>query len=349
VQQSRWDAIRETMMRRRNAMKMAGSAAAMLAAPAIARAAMPKIVFGTDWLAEAEQGGFYQAMARGFYAKHGLDVSIRMGGPSMNALQNIAAGLIDFQLSSGSFGVLNLRARDIPVTAIAAYFQKDPQCLIAHPGERRDTLAEMKGQPIMISAAARTGYWLFLKAKYGFTDEQIRPYNFSLAPFLADPKAVVQGFVTSEAYQVERITHQKPVVILLADAGYSSYGNLVLARQETLDKQPGMVRAFVEACTEGWYDYLYGDPEPGNRLIVAANPDMKPDTMAGAIRLMKQYGIADSADSLTLGIGAMTDARWQDFFASNVAVGVYDKALDYKRGYTLDFVDKGYGLAMRPK
>jgi NitT/TauT family transport system substrate-binding protein len=336
-------------MRRRHAMQLTGSALAMLAAPAIARAALPKLVFGTDWLAEAEQGGFYQAVARGFYRKHGLDVSIRMGGPAVNALQNIAVGLIDFQLSSGSFGVLNLRARNIPVTAIAAYFQKDPQCLIAHPGEARDSLAEMKGRPIMISAAARTGYWLFLKAKYGFTDEQIRPYNFSLAPFLADPKAVVQGFVTSEAYQVERITHQKPVVILLADAGYSSYGNLVLARQETLERKPDMVRAFIEASTEGWYDFLYGDPEPGNRLILEANPDMNPETMAGAIRLMKQYGIADSGDSLTLGIGAMSDARWQDFYQSNADVGVYAKDLDYKRAYTLEFVNKGFGLAMRPK
>jgi NitT/TauT family transport system substrate-binding protein len=336
-------------MRRRHAMQLTGSALAMLAAPAIARAELPKLVFGTDWLAEAEQGGFYQAVARGFFRKHGLDVSIRMGGPSINALQNIAAGLIDFQLSSGSFGVLNLRARNIPVTAIGAYFQKDPQCLIAHPGEGRDTLAEMRGKPIMISAAARTGYWLFLKAKYGFTDDQIRPYNFSLAPFLADPKAVVQGFVTSEAYQVERITHRKPVVILLADAGYSSYGNLVLARQETLDKKPGTVRAFIEASSEGWYDYLYGDPEPGNRLILAANPDMKPETMAGAIRLMKQYGIADSGDSLTLGIGAMSDARWRDFYESNAAVGVYAKDLDYRRAYTLDFVNKAYGLSMRPK
>lgn len=336
-------------MRRREAVQLGGVGLATLAMPAIGRAALPKIVFGTDWMAEAEQGGFYQAVARGFYRRHGLDVSIRMGGPSVNVLQNIAAGLIDFQLSSGSFGVLNLRTRDIPVTAIAAYFQKDPQCLIAHPGQHRDTLAEMKGKPIMISAAARTGYWLFLKAKYGFTDAQIRPYNFSLVPFLADPKAVVQGFVTSEAYQVERITHEKPVVILLADLGYASYGNLVLARQDTLDRKPDQVRAFVEASTEGWYDYLYGDPEPGNRLIVAANPDMKPDTMAGAIRLMKEYGIADSGDSLRLGIGAMSDARWRDFFESNAAVGVYPKNLDYRRAYTLDFVNKGYGLAMRPK
>ena len=335
-------------MRRRDALQLAGSALATLAARAVARAALPRVVFGTDWLAEAEQGGFYQALARGFYRRHGLDVAIRMGGPSINALQNIAAGLVDFQLFASSFGPLDLRRRAIPVSAVAAYFQKDPECLIAHPGEGRDTIAEMKGKPIMVSVAGRAGFWQFLKAKYGFSDTQIRPYNFSLAPFLADPKAVVQGFVTSEAYEVERITHRKPVVILLADLGYASYGNLVLTKQATIDKRPKVVRAFVEASTEGWYDYLYGDPGPGNRLIREANPDMKPDAMAAAIRLMKQYGLVDSGDSLTLGIGAMTDARWRDFFRVNVEAGVYPNTLDYRRAYTLAFVDRGYGLAMRP-
>ncbi len=336
-------------MRRRDALLLAGSSLATLAMPAVARAALPRVVFGTDWLAEAEQGGFYQAQARGFYRRHGIEVAIRMGGPSMNVLQNVAAGLVDFQLYPSSFGALDLGARGVPVAAIAAYFQKDPQCLIAHPGEGRDTLAQMKGKPIMVSAAGRAGFWRFLKARFGFTDTQLRPYNFSLAPFLADPKAVVQGFVTSEAYEVERITHQKPVVILLADLGYASYGNLVLARRETIAHKRALAQAFVEASTEGWYDYLYGDPGPGNRLIREANPDMQPAAMAGAHRLMQQYGLVDSGDSIKLGIGAMTDARWRDFFRANVTAGVYAKTLDYRRAYTLDFVDRGYGLDMRAK
>jgi NitT/TauT family transport system substrate-binding protein len=315
-----------------------------LAGPA---AAQTRLTLGTDWLAEAEHGGFYQAIAKGFYAKHGLDVTIRAGGPQSNPEQAIAIGLVDVQMTSGSFGVLNLVKQGIPVVAVAALFQKDPQVLIAHPGAGNDSLAAMKGKPIMISAGARNGYWLFLKAKFGFTDDQIRPYNFQMAPFLADKSAIQQGFVTSEPYQIERVSGIKPVVLLLADAGFASYCDLLLVQRKLVQTRPEVVRAFVEASIEGWYSYIYDDPSPGNALIKAANPDMTDDTIANAIRLMKQYGLVDSGDSLTLGIGAMTDARWKSFFDTAVAAGLHKPDLDYRAGYTLDFVNHRHAIEMR--
>jgi len=322
--------------------------AAMLfaAAPAWAQT---KLTFGTDWLAEAEHGGFYQAVAMGFYKKHGLDVTIRMGGPGVNADQLVAAGVTDLQMSSGSFGVLNMRQQDIPVIAVASFFQKDPQVLISHPGAGFDSLAAMKGKPIMVSAAARSGYWLFLRAKFGFTDDQMRPYNFSMAPFLADKSAIQQGFVSSEPYQIERQSGEKPLVHLLADNGYSSYSNLVLVTTKLVTEKPETVRAFIEASTEGWYSYLYGDPAPGNALIRQANKDMTQDTLDNSIKVMKQYGIADSGDSLTLGLGAMTEARWKAFFDTMVQVGLYKPDLAWQKAYTLDFVNKKYGMEMKPK
>ena len=316
----------------------------LLSGPA---AAQTKLTLGTDWLAEAEHGGFYQAVAKGFYAKRGLDVTIRMGGPQSNPEQAIATGIVDVQMTSGSFGVLNLVKQNIPVVAVAALFQKDPQVLIAHPGQGSDSLAAMKGKPIMISAGARNGYWLFLKAKFGFTDDQIRPYNFQMAPFLADKSAIQQGFVTSEPYQIERVAGIKPVMHLLADAGYTSYCDLLLVQSRMVRDKPELVRAFVEASIEGWYSYLYDDPAPGNALIRAANRDMTDDTIANAIRLLKQYGIADSGDSLTLGIGAMTDARWKDFFDTAVAAGLHKPDLNYKAGSTLDFVNRRHAIEMR--
>ena len=312
-----------------------------------AASAETKITFGTDWLAEAEHGGFYEALALGYYKKHGLEVTIRMGGPQNNPIQQLAAGVVDFQMSSGSFGVINSVENDVPVVAVAAFFQKDPQVLISHPGTGNDTIAEMKGKPIMISAAARNGYWLFLKAKFGFTDDQIRPYNFSMAPFLADPTAIQQGFISSEPYQIERVSGIKPVVNLLADSGYASYSNLVLARSDMVKTNPGLVKAFVEASTEGWYSYLYGDPKPAFGMILAANKDMTQPVIDNAMKVMKQYGIADSGDSLTLGLGAMTDARWKSFFDTCAQAGLYKPDLDYKKAYTLQFVDQKYGLDMR--
>jgi NitT/TauT family transport system substrate-binding protein len=326
-----------------------GVAAILLLLSPIAGSAQTRLTFGTDWLAEAEHGGFYQALALGFYKKHGLDVTIRMGGPQANPPQAIATGIVDFQMSSGSFAALNMAQQDIPVVAVAAFFQKDPQVLISHPGTGSDTLAEMKGKPIMISAAARSGYWLFLKAKYGFTDTQIRPYAFSMAPFLADKTAIQQGFVTSEPYQIERMSGVKPVVNLLADNGYTSYSNIVLTQSRTVAEHPEIVSAFIEASIEGWNSYIHGDPKPGNDLILRDNKEMTQDTIDGAIRLMKQYGIVDSGDSLTLGIGAMTDARWQSFFKTMALAGLYKPDLDYKKAYTLQFVDAKYGMATTAK
>ena len=313
----------------------------LLALPA---AAQTKIVFGTDWLAEAEHGGFYQALALGFYQKHGLDVTIRMGGPQTNPPQQVAAGVVDFQLSSGSFAAMAMAQQGIPVLAVAAFFQKDPEVLISHPGTGADTIAAMKGRPIMISAANRTGSWLFLKAKFGFSDTQIRPYNFSVAPFLADKDAIEIGFVSSEPYQIQKAAGFTPVVNLLADNGYDGYSTVILAQSRMVQQKPDVVRAFVEASIEGWRSYL-DNPAPGDALIRQANPDIGQDVLDNSVKVMKADGIVDSGDSKTLGIGAMTDARWKGFFDTMVQAGLYQPDLDYHKAYTLQFVDHGYGMA----
>jgi NitT/TauT family transport system substrate-binding protein len=318
----------------------------LAATPALAQT---KFTFGTDWLAEAEHGGFYQALALGFYKKHGLDVTIKMGGPQINGNSAIATGIVDGQMSSGSFGALTMVQQDIPVVAVAAMFQKDPQVLISHPGQGSDTLAQMKGKPIMISTGARTGYWLFLKAKFGFTDDQIRPYNFSMAPFMADKTTIQQGFVSSEPYQIERAGGEKPIVNLLADNGYTSYSNVILVQSKMVAEHPDVVKAFVEASIEGWYSYMYGDPAPGNALIKAANHDMTQDTIDSSIKVMKQYGIVDSGDSLKDGIGTMNKARWQEFLDVMAGAGLYRKDLDVSKAFTTAFVNKGYGMEMKPK
>eukprot|EP01037_Dinobryon_pediforme_P002692 gene2692-2731_t len=310
---------------------------------------LTKVTFGTDWLAEAEHGGFYQAVAMGLYKKRGLDVTIKMGGPQTNGNVAIATGQVDFQLSSGSFAALSMVEQSIPVMAVAAFFQKDPQVMITHPGVGLDTMASMKGHPIMISAGARSGLWLFLKAKFGYTDDQIRPYNFSMAPFLQDKNLVMEGFLSSEPFQIEKQAGFKPVVNLLADNGFDNYSTVILAQSKLIAGKPEIVRGFVEASIEGWYHYMYGDPAPGNALIRAANKDMTQEIIDNGIKVMREHGIVDSGDSLTLGIGAMTDVRWARFLDTMAAAGVYPKGLDTKKGYTLDFVNKGVGLNLRPK
>jgi len=301
------------------------------------------VTFGTDWKAEAEHGGYYQAIAAGIYKKYGIDVKLRQGGPQVNHAQLLAAGALDFDIASNSFGPLNFAQQNIPMVAVAALFQKDPSVLIAHPGEGNDSFAALKGKPIMISGDTRTGWWLFLKQKFGYTDDQIRPYNFSTAPFLADKKAVQQGYLSSEPYTIEK-EGVKPVVLLLADAGYASYGSIIQCSLKLATEKPDLVQRFVNASIEGWYSYLYGDPSPGNALIKKDNPEMNDDLIAYGIAKIKEYGIVDSGDAKTKGIGAMTDGRWKDFFDVMAKAGLYPAGMDYKKAYTLQFVDKKVGM-----
>ena len=294
--------------------------------------------FATDWRAQAEHGGYYQALATGEYDRRGLDVRLIQGGPGVNVPQLLAAGAAELGMGSNSFIALNLAAEDAPVTVVAASFQKDPQVLIAHPDAGIDSIEDMKGHPILLSDASITAFWVWLKAKYGFTDDQVRKYTFNPAPFLADRRAVQQGYVTSEPYVLETEAKMTPKVFLLADAGYPSYAAMILARDRLIADRPEVVRAFVEGSAAGWKSYLDGDPAPADALILKDNPEMRQEVLDQARAKLKSYGIVDSGDAATLGLGAMTDARWKEFFDMAVANGVYPADMDYRRAYTLQFL-----------
>ena len=322
---------------------------ALCAGMAVVRAAAAETVnFGTDWKAEAEHGGFYQAIATGIYQRHGLEVNLRPGGPQVNHAQLLAAGVLDFNIASNSFVPLNFARENIPMVAIAAIFQKDPSVLIAHPGQGNDSLAQLKGKPIMIGSDTRVTAWQFLKQKFGYTDDQIRPYTFSVAPFLADPKAIQQGYVTSEPFIIEK-EGVKPVVMLLADAGYSSYGALIETSWKLARDKPDLVQRFIDASIEGWYSYLNGDPAPGNALIKRDNPEMTDALIAYGIAKMKQYGVVDGGDAKQNGIGALNEARWRDFFETMAKAGLYPPEMDVKQAFTLQFVNKRVGMASGAK
>ena len=309
-------------------------------------AAAETVSFGTDWKAQAEHGGYYQAIATGIYKKYGIEVTLRQGGPQVNHAQLLAAGVLDFNIAPNSFGALNFAQQNIPMVCVGTVFQKDPQVLIAHAGQGNDSLAAMKGKPIMISPVARAGYWQFLRVKYGYTDDQIRTYTFNMAPFLADKTAIQQGFVTSEPFKLEK-AGAKLVVHLLADGGYSSYATTIETSWKLVNEKPDVVQRFVNGTIEGWYSYMYGDGAPANALIKKDNPEMTDDQIAHSLATLKKYGIVDSGDAEKLGIGAMVDARWKDFHATMVEASLYTADLDLKRAYTLQFVNKQHGMNLK--
>ena len=328
-------------------MRRVAAFLAALAMPLPASAA-DKVSFGLDWKAEAEYGGYYQAAATGIYAKHGLEVTIQQGGPNVNHAQLLLAGRLDFNICSNSFLALNFVKEDIPFRTVAAMFQKDPSVLIAHPGQGNDSLAALKGKPIMISADTRIGWWNFLKAKFGYTDAQIRPYTFNLAPFLADKSAIQQGFLGSEPFSIKQAAGFDPVVMLVADAGFQGYASLIATSNANINNKPDLVKRFVEASIEGWYAYLYGDPAPGNALIRKDNPEMTEALIAYGRESLKTHGILTSGDAANVGIGAMTAARWQAFYDSTREQGLYPAGMDVSKAYTLTFVNQKAGMDQKP-
>jgi NitT/TauT family transport system substrate-binding protein len=296
-----------------------------------------RIRFATDWRAQAEQGGFYQAVARGFYADKGLDVALIQGGPAVNVPQLLAAGAIEMGLGSNAPIVLSMVAAGAKAKAVMASFQKDPQVLITHPRPDVKSLADMKGKPIMLADASITAFWPWLRAKYGFTDDQVRKYTFNSAPFLADKTAIQQGYVTSEPYTLKTQGKIDPQVFLLADAGYPGYAAMTLVSDAFAAANPQAVRDFVAATIAGWKDYLHGDPAPGDALITKDNPDMTADLLAQAREKLLSYGIVEAADG---GIGVMSQDRWAQSFKIMSDAGVVPKDLAWQSGIDLSFLPK---------
>jgi NitT/TauT family transport system substrate-binding protein len=333
--------------RRRTAGLLLGGAAACtlgsLGAVRRPRAQAPdKLIYQTAWRAQPQQGGIYQAIATGLYRQHGLEVEVRHGGPQLDINTLLLAGRVDF-IEGNLFGALNYARENLPGIAVAAIFQKDERVLLSHPGVGNDSLPALKGKPILISTAGRQSFWQWLKAKYGYADEQARPYTFSLAPFLADRTMSMQGFVTVEPY-VLRAAGVDPVMQLLADHGFDNYQGLMMCQPRLVNEKADLVQRFVDATIKGWAAYLGGDPAPGNGLIRHDNPDMSDDKIADAIATMRAYKLAESGDAATLGLGAMTAKRWWSFYREMVAVGALPDGLAIDRHFTLQFVNKRVGM-----
>ena len=309
-----------------------GIALTVLALLTGAAAAADRVAFGLDWKAEAEYGGFYQALATGLYAKHGLDVTIRQGGPQVNQTQLLLAGRLDFTLTSNGFLALNLVRENLPFTTVAAVFQRDPAVLIAHPGVGHDSFESLRNQPVMISADSRAGWWNYLRSRFGYTDSQIRPYTFNLAPFLADKNAVQQGYLGSEPYAIKQEAGFDPVVLLLADAGFSGYGSLITTSTALIDRNPDLIQRFLDASFEGWASYLDGNPAPAHALIKAENPEMTDGLLAFGRQMLRDKQIVQAAS-----LGSMTESRWEAFFRSVQKDGGYPADMDWHRAFTLRF------------
>ncbi|WP_375260256.1 ABC transporter substrate-binding protein [Citreimonas sp.] len=331
-----------------NATTKTGLAVAVagLASAATAQDLKP-VVFGTNWLAQAEHGGFYQSVADGTYAECGLDVTIMPGGPQVNNRALMLAGKMDFHMGGDMLQAFNAVAQGIPVVMVGATFQKHPQVILAHPG-KAESFEDLKDLTLLIGDNGFTSYYQWMISEYGFTPDQREPYTFNPAPFIADENKGMQGYLSSEPYAVEKESGIVPDVFLIADAGFSSYATTIETMADTIENDPEAVKCFVEGSAKGWYNFLYGDNAEARELIKTDNPDMTDDKIDYAISKMKEWGIVDSGDALEDGIMAINPAVVQDFYDKMVTAGVIEDGLDIEASYTTEFVNAGVGMDLKP-
>ena len=335
-------------MRIANILRTLTAFAVLAALPQLSAAqTLDKVSFGTNWVAQAEHGGFFQAVADGTYKKYGLDVTIIPGGPNVNNRILMISAKIDFFMSANSLQTFDAVANNIPTVAVASMFQKDPQVFLAHPEANVKKLEDLKPLTLFVSKEGIVSYFQWLKSEYGFDESKVKPYTFNPQPFLADKKSAMQGYVSSEPFSVEKAGNFKPTIVLIADSGFNSYSTLIETRKELAESKPDLVQRFVDASAIGWYNYIYGDNSAGNALIKKHNPEMTDELIAYSIGKMKEYGIVDSGDAVKNGIGAMTDARMASFFDKMVRAGVVKPDTDFRKAYTLQFVNKGAGTELR--
>jgi len=315
---------------------MAAGLTMMAASNSVWAQELEEVTFRTNWFPQAEHGGWYHAVSQGTYEDYGLEVDMEPGGPQVNNIQLLLGGRADFVMLHSSGQVLNAVEEGLPLVALAAFYQKDPQIIMTHPGVGHDSLEDLKGKPILLSQDAHQSFWPWLKQKYDYTENQVRPYTFQMGPFITDPEVIQQAYVTSETFVVKEAGID-PNVFLLSDHGWQSYSTMIVTTRQTLEERPEVARKFVEASIEGWYQYLQ-DPEPTNAHITQLNENQGPDQLAHSLREMDERGIVLSGDALTQGIGIMTDERWQDIHEQLVSLDLIDESVDATMGYTTEFV-----------
>lgn len=319
--------------------------------PPAAPARLERVTFATNWKAQAAHGGFYQALADGTYRRYGLDVRILQGGPQVNNNALLPAGRIDFLMTGNLLHSYDSVKNGLPTVVVAAIFQKDPQALLAHPGQGYEKFDAMKSAPVaLVAKDAQFSWWQWLKARHGFRDEALRPYTYNLGPFLANKRAIQQGYSVAEPIYVRNQGGFQPVVHLLADHGYSTYSTLIATRTQTVRERPELVQRFVDASIIGWVNYLYGDRRAANAAMLAENPEMTLAEIEASVALMKSQGIVDSGEALTSGIGAMNAARIRDFHEQMVRAGLYKPGeVDLAKVADLRFVNRKVGLELKAR
>ncbi|WP_051318511.1 ABC transporter substrate-binding protein [Cohnella thermotolerans] len=291
---------------------------------------LTKVTQVTNWFAEPEHGGQYAALAKGFYKDAGLDMTIQSGGPGVSSTQIVASGQAEFGMGQAD-EILLARQNGIPLVAIAATFQKNPQGIMFHKGKFKD-LSELNGHKVYIASGA--SYWEYLKKAYKLDKVEELKYTGSLANFVADPDSATQIYVTSEPFTMEQ-EGVDTEYFLNYDLGYKQYGNVLYTTEDYLKKHPDIVKAYVEASVKGW-DYYKDNSEEINKVMQEKNPDLKLEAMAFGAKA--QEPLVYGGDAETHGVGYMSKDIWEGLQKQLVDIGLLKKVEPVDDVFTNEFL-----------
>ena len=268
--------------------------------------ALPKVRFKTDWHPQAEHGGFYQAVARGFYRESGIDVDIVPGGPGVPVSQIVLSGQVDLAMGR-SDDMIAWVSKGLPFVVVGVYMERDPQAILVHEESPVRTFADLNNRTVMGVAGSN---WIdYIKLHYHI-DFRLIPSNFGIAQFMADKDFIQQCFVTNEPYFVRK-NGGHPRTLLMSDSGFNPY-RVIYTTQRYLREHPAEVRAFVAASLRGWDDFMNGDPSPAKALISKANENMPGEFMDYSIKALRDYHIVAGRADLGERPGLMTRRRMQE-------------------------------------
>ncbi|REK62511.1 MAG: myristoyl transferase [Cohnella sp.] len=291
---------------------------------------LAKVTQVTNWFAEPEHGGQYAALAKGFYEEAGLDMTIQSGGPGVSSTQIVASGKAEFGMGQAD-EILLARQNGIPLVAVAATFQKNPQGLMFHKGKYKN-LSELNGHKVYVASGST--YWEYLKKAYKLDKVEELKYTGSLANFVADPDSATQIYVTSEPFTMQ----QEGVEVeyfLNYDLGYKQYGNVLYTTEDFIKQHPDIVKAYVEASVKGWY-YYKDNAEEINKIMQEKNPDLKLEAMAFGAKA--QEPLIYGGDAETNGVGYMSKEIWEGLQKQLVEIGILKEAEPIGNVFTNEFL-----------
>lgn len=218
------------------------------------------------WKHQFEFAAFYAAEAKGFYREAGLAVTIREGGPGINASTEVTTGRADFGV--GTSALVVDRHEGKPVIALAALMQHSPTALLAKQTATLRNIHQLAGLPIAVDPHNRDEIEAYLlaaglkKSQINFVDQ----HDWGLRALEQGQVAAQAIYISNQPFLIQSKEHDY-LILQPRSEGIDLFGNILFTSEKVLQQRPEVVRAFRAATLKGFV-YALSHPEEIAKLIL---------------------------------------------------------------------------------